>query len=290
MPLSFRPIFLSLVIGVGATATFQPALGQASETTIRADAAPTLTYADLADLAVPARVVARAQVVKMAPLDPAQAPDVAPGHARVYIEALTTGLLVGPDTGGTLRFLADVALDARGKLPRLRKQPVLILAQPVDGRPGELRLVAPDAMLVWTPDLEQRLRAILTELNAADAPPAISAVREVLHVPGNLAGEGETQVFVATNGGKPVSLSVVRRPDQPTAWGVSFSEIVDQAARRPARDTLGWYRLACALPRTLPAGAVISGSEEDRQMAAEDYARVIADLGACTRNRGVTGR
>ena len=277
-----RLFILSLFIGAGFAAPIAPALGQA---TIRADDTAVTTYADLADLAIPARIVARADVTKVAALEPAQATNVRPGHALVYVEARTTGLLVGPDTGESLRFLADVALDAKGKVPKLRKLPVLLLATPVEGRPGELRLVAPDAMLTWTPETEQRLRGVLTELNAADAPPAITGLREVLHVPGNLAGEGETQLFFSTEGGKPVSLSVVRRPGEPTRWGVSFSEIVDQAARPPEKDTLAWYRLACALPATLPEDANISGTAEDQRIATEDYAQVLADLGPCTRHR-----
>ncbi|MFX4520404.1 hypothetical protein ABTA72_19675, partial [Acinetobacter baumannii] len=41
-----------------------------------ADAAPALTYADLADLALPAELVTRAQVRSATRLKPAQAPDV----------------------------------------------------------------------------------------------------------------------------------------------------------------------------------------------------------------------
>jgi hypothetical protein len=40
-----------------------------------------------------------------------------------------------------------------------------------------------------------------------------------MHVPGNLTGEGETQVFLSTTEGQPASLSIVRRPGQPTTWG-----------------------------------------------------------------------
>jgi hypothetical protein len=142
-------------------------------------------------------------------------------------------------------------------------------------------------MLPWTPELEARLRPILTELVNRDQPPVITGVRETMHVPGNLAGEGETQVFLTTPDGKPASLSVLRRPGEPTAWGVSFSEIVDQSAKPPQPETLAWYRLACALPPALPARSLIGGSAQDRQIATEDYAQVVRELGACTRNRPV---
>jgi len=73
-------------------------------------------------------------------------------------------------------------------------------------------------------------------------------------------------------------------------WGVSLSEIVDQAARPPVRDTLTWYRLACFLPPAIPARAALSGSEEDHRAAAEDYAFVLRELGECTRTRPAVAR
>lgn len=262
-----------------------PLHAQGTPSTIRTLDAPALTYADLVDLSLPARVVVKADITAVSTINPAIATDVAPGKVRLYIEARTSALLVGSDIGETLSFLADVPLDARGKVPKLRKMPVLLMGDTVPGRPGELRLVAPDAMLPWTPELEARLRPILTELVNPGQPPVITGVRETMHVPGNLTGEGETQVFLFTNGGKPASLSILRRPGQPTTWGVSFSEIVDQSAKPPQPETLAWYRLACALPAELPARSLIGGSAEDQQIAQEDYAQVVRELGACTRNR-----
>ncbi|MCW1382367.1 hypothetical protein OLX02_05985 [Novosphingobium sp. KCTC 2891] len=289
------PLFAPTALTAAAMvlAPLAGAAAQAPAGVIRAPAAASaaaanpldLTYADLADLALPADLVARAQVRKVARLKPEQAPGLPAGSARLYVEARTTALLAGPDLGESIRFLADVPLDAKGRVPRLSKADVLVLAHTVPAKPGDLLLVAPDAMLPWSSGTEQRLRAILTEKLAPDAPPAITGLREALHVPGNLAGEGETQLFFATEGGKPVSLSVVRRPGQAATWGVSFSEIVDQAARPPAKDTLGWYRLACALPAQLPEGTNISGSPEDQRIAAEDYAQVLGELGACLHNR-----
>lgn len=258
---------------------------QSPETAVSPASEPAQTYADLVDLALPAEVVVRAQVRVASRLKPAQSPDVPAGMARLYIEARTSSLLVGPAIGESLRFLADVPVDSRGKVAKLTKSQVIVLARTVPGKPGELALVAPDAMLAWSPETELRLRAILTERNSPDAPPHITALREALHVPGNLAGEGETQFFFATEGGKPVSLSVVHRPAQPPTWGVSFSEIVDQAARPPEKETLGWYRLACELPARLPDGSNIADRPEHRQAASEDYAMIIGDLGPCLRKR-----
>lgn len=249
------------------------------------EADPDLSYADLVDLALPANVVLKAEVRKAVRLKPEEAPGLPAGRARFYIEARTSALLIGPDLGESTRFLADVPLDARGKPPKLGRAPVLVLARTVPERPGELQLVAPDAMLPLTPAREATLRAILTETAQSDAPPAITALREALHVSGNLAGEGETQLFLGTATGAPVSISVLRRPGQPATWGVSFTEIVDSAARPPLPATLAWYRLACGLPRRMPERANISATLADRRIAAEDYAQVLADLGLCLRKR-----
>jgi hypothetical protein len=218
-------------------------------------------------------------------LKPEDSRGAKPGFARLYIEADTNALLVGPELGESLRYLADVPLEANGKVPRLTRTPVLLFGATVPGKPGELQLTAADTMFAWTPDLERRIRTILTELISPDAPPQITGLREAVHVPGNLTGEGETQFFFATDSGKPVSISVVRRPGEPTRWGVSFSEIVDQAAQPPRPETLAWYRLACFLPTAIPERAAISDTVADKRIAEEDYALVLRELGPCTRNR-----
>ena len=106
-----------------------------------------------------------------------------------------------------------------------------------------------------------------------------------MSVPGNLAGESETQLFLDTASGEPVSLSVVRRPGMEPEWGVSWSEIVDQSARPPEPQTVAWYRLACSLPAQLPAGAFLQQDQASRRRAEADYEFIIAQLGGCPRTR-----
>ena len=112
----------------------------------------------------------------------------------------------------------------------------------------------------------------------------MTGVREVSFVPGNLIGEGETQIVLATEAGDPGSISVVHRPGEPPVWGVAFGEIVDQAARPPQRDTLAWYRLACFLPAGLSTATDLSGDSEAQRKAAEDYRYVRGQLGPCPRS------
>ena len=203
--------------------------------------------------------------------------------ARVLIKARTRALLLGETIGESVSYLADVPLDAKGKLPRLKKTMALVFARVALARPGELQLVSTAGQVGWSQPLEDRVRAILTELVAPGAPPRVSRVREVAYVPGNLIGEGETQIFLNTEGGDPVSLTVLHRPGAPPAWGVAFGEIVDQAARPPLRDTLAWYRLACFLPAGLSTATDLSGDREAQRLAAQDYRYVRGQLGACPR-------
>jgi hypothetical protein len=102
---------------------------------------------------------------------------------------------------------------------------------------------------------------------------------------GHHAGETETQMSVDTLSGAPVSLPVVRRPGMQPQWGVSWSEIVDQAAKPPEPNTLAWYRLACSLPARLPNGAYLQQDQLVRARADADYRVIIQQLGPCTRTR-----
>ena len=242
------------------------------------------TYADLADLADSAKLVVVARVRKVIAIDPARTRAASPGAARFHVTARTQSLIAGASPiGEDLRYLVDLPLDGRGKPPRLAKSEVLLFARTVPGRPGELQLVTPRAQIARTPAADAAVRAILGELAAPGAPPRITSVREAIHVPGALRGEGETQIFLGTADGSAASITVSHRPGHPPAWGVSFSELVGQAGRAPARDTLAWYRLACFLPDALPRGANLSDTPASRAQAEADYRMVLGELGTCPR-------
>jgi hypothetical protein len=245
------------------------------------------TYADVAGLAEAADIVALVEVRGQTLVKPERAPGLMPGHARLYIKARTLALLAGRSAvGESLVYLADVPLLPNGKVPKLKKQRFLVFADPVAGRPGELSLVGPAAQVPATPGSEQLSRTVIAALAAPDAPPSVGRVREAMSVAGNLAGESETQVFLDTTTGMPVSLSVVRRPGMEPQWGVSWSEIVDQSARPPAPESVEWYRLACFLPRQLPADALIQQDRSSRAQAEADYGYILVQLGECTRTLG----
>jgi hypothetical protein len=246
-----------------------------------------LTYADLADLTASAPVAAHLRIRRADMLNAREAPNVAAGHRRFLIEAEVVALIRG--AGGLsqrVTYLVDIANDWRGRPARPRRRDeVLVLAARVPDRPSELRLVAPDAQLPYTAATAETLRAILRESSAAGAAPRITGIGRAFSVPGSLPGERETQIFVQTADDRPISLNVLRRPGERPRWSVALSEIVDEAAGAPARDTFLWYRLACTLPQRLPAQSLAEADQVERQAIEEDYRLVIEGLGACTRTR-----
>lgn len=244
-----------------------------------------LSYSDILDLADKAPLVANVRIRHIIALKPEQAGIVPAGHRRLFIEADVTGLIRGEaGISPAVTYLYDAPLDARGKVPKLKKAQVILFAR-AGGRPGEIQLIAPDAQITATPAELDRVKAVLSALVAPNAPPRILDLGDAFHVAGTVAGEGETQVFLRTENGDPVSLSILRRPGQAPYWAVALGEIVDEAARPPEPGTLLWYRLACTLPATLPARAVRTLSVQDAQAARADYDLVIAALGSCGRTR-----
>lgn len=266
---------------------FPPISALAADSPAPAVPAAMASYADIADLADSAPLVLRAQVRRLVPVEPARAPGVKIGWGRFYVEAKTRALIAGDAAmGESLRYLVDLPLDGRGKPPAAKGKEVLIFARaPNATRAGELQLVAPDAQLLWDVAVETKLRAILGELRTPGAPGRISGIREAIYVPGTLAGEGETQMFLAAPDDGAASITVAHQSGEPPRWGASFSEVLDAGARPPGRETLAWYRLACFLPPQLPSRANLSATREDQAQAEADYALVLRDLGDCPRTR-----
>ncbi|WP_288935579.1 hypothetical protein [uncultured Sphingomonas sp.] len=256
------------------------------ESEMSRDATP---YADLVDLVSASPIIADATIRSATRLKGADAAGVSPGRSRFYVEADVSALVRGADgLPPRIGYIVDVLSDANGSPPRLKKARVLLFARPVPSTPAQVQLVTLDGQRWWNADDDRRVRQIARDLVASDAPPVITGVGNAFHVPGALPGESETQVFLTTANGAPVSLSILRRPGEQPRWAVALSEIVDEAAGPPARDTLLWYRLACALPAALPARSTAALAAADAAAAQEDYALVIARLGRCGRARGAT--
>lgn len=240
-------------------------------------------YADIADLFAGAAMVLRARIVTATPLK--GSPD-ASGTVRFYVEADVVALIRSArSVPPRLVWLVDMQRDSRGKIPRLKKADVLVAALPVTGRPGEIRLAAPDAQIFWSQEMETRVRSVVSDASATDAPPAISGITSAFHTAGTVTGEGETQIFVSTSTKAPISITVLTRPGQPKRWAFALGEIVDDAAAPPKPDTLAWYRLACFLPRAMPDSATNDLAPDDAVSARQDYNFVVEALGSCPRVR-----
>lgn len=241
-------------------------------------------YADVADTVSFAPIVAVATVTKAKRLKGELATGIPEDRARFLVTAKLSALIRGNDIlPERIDYLVDTTLDAKGRPPKLNKRKVILAATPVAGKPGTIRLVSPRAQMDWSAPLEAQVRAISTEAVARHAPPRITGVGNAFHVRGSLPGESETQIFLKTMNGDPVSMAVLRRPGEETRWAVALGEMIDDSARPPQPDTLLWYRLACFLPETLPASSVADLGSEDASAASDDYRFIIGALGKCER-------
>jgi hypothetical protein len=246
-----------------------------------------MTYADLADLALSAPVVAHVRVERSDVLSERETSGVPAGHRRFLIEASIVALIRGE--GGLparVSYLVDLPNDERGRRQRVRRgTEYLVLATKTPGEPDELRLAAPDAQLPFDPGTAEQLREILRESLAPDAPPQVVGIGRAFHVPGSLPGESETQFFLLAEDDRPISISVLRRPGEEPRWSVALGELVDASAAAPQRRTLLWYRLACTLPSRLPATSLSEATGAEGRAIRADYQLVLDRLGRCERSR-----
>ncbi len=112
---------------------------------------------------------------------------------------------------------------------------------------------------------------------AAATVPVVTGIASAFRVPGAVPGEAESQFFLSTRSGKPVSLVVLTRPGEKRQLSVALGDVIDDAAAGVPPQTLLWYRLACTLPPALPPGL---GAAAD---VAGDYRFVRDSLGPCGR-------
>ena len=245
------------------------------------------SYADLADLALAAPIVAHVRIAGAQALKAEQAGNVGPGMARLYVEADIVSLIRAPEgLPSRIRYVVDLPRDPKGKAPKLRKgSEFLLFGLAVAGRPGEIQLAAPDAQIAFEATRAERVRAILRESAQPNAAPRITGIGRAFHVPGAIPGESETQFFLLTAANEPVSLTVLRRPGETPQWAAALSEIVDDAAAAPKRETLLWYRLACTLPPALPARSLAEADAAGAAAIRADYRFVLDQLGSCERTR-----
>lgn len=281
-----RMLMYATAVSVAAISPcFGPASGHAQtpeSAPARALSEPVPDYSEFARLALAAPVVIDATIRSAERIKGEQAVGLAAGIARLYVTADVTALVRGPaGMAPRLRWLVDMPLDAKGRAPKLKKVRVLAFARALAGRPTDVQLVYPDGQRPWTPGTDALVRRILTDSLDPAAPPVVTGVTNAFFVPGALPGEGETQIFLRTADSRPISISVQRDAAGARTWTVALSEVVDAAVPPPPRDSLLWYRLACALPAELPAEAAVDDDAANVTRAREDYAYVTQALGRC---------
>ena len=241
------------------------------------------SYADVADFAVQSATIIDATIKRTREVEPTRAIGVPAHLVRLYVEADVQSVIYGREVVAIrIAYLTDQPRQTDGRPPRLRRMRVLLFARPV-AVTNQVQLVQPNAQLGWSAAREVTARTIARELARGSVPPQITGVAQAFHVAGTVAGESETQIFLLTAIGQPVSLSILRRPGQQPRWAAAFGEIVDESAAVPPRYTLPWYRLACGLPDQLPRSTTQTMTEQEATTALADYALVRRDVGPCDR-------
>jgi len=109
-------------------------------------------YPYYADLVLASPMIVDATIRSSTRLKGPDAAGVAPGNARLYVEADVLALIRGTAAlPPRIAYVLDVPVDSRGRLPKLRKLRVILFARPVPGNAALIQLVRPDAQRDWTP-------------------------------------------------------------------------------------------------------------------------------------------
>lgn len=272
-------IFIIFIAFLWGSASF-------AQVSARDESAPpaSLAYADIADLVTGSPLVIKARIEKRKKINLTQADGDRSLVPHVLLTARVDNLIRGDN--GVAPGLTFLVRDVPKGSPRpdyLRKKVMVMLFARPGGKAGMIQLTSLNAIQPWSAELEAATRALTAELVSGDSPPAITGIGDAFHTAGTVAGESETQIFLKTASGDPVSLSILRRPGQTPRWGVSLGEIVDESAAPPAPNTLLWYRLACGLPPRLPPESTRSLPVTDAEAARKDYRLVLESLGSCGR-------
>lgn len=239
------------------------------------EAAP-LGYADVADLTLAAPLIARASIVATQQVPNKTAAGLASGRARLLVTARTDAVLVASSPiPATLSWLWDVPLDTRGKVPRPRDVPVLVWAANPDAD-GRTRLIGLAAQQPWTDRLEAEIRALAIAARSREVP-EVTGVANGFRADGSVPGESESQFFLTTTSSGTVALVVTTRLGEPRQVAIARGDVIDESATPVRPATLLQYRLACFLPRELPAE--VAGDAA----LAEDWRAALAAIGPCDR-------
>lgn len=244
--------------------------------------ARSLSWTDWADLALASPIVLVGAVEKVDRLSRRDAPDVPASDVRALVQVKTQSVLKAPSVMPEgAAWLWQGRADAKGKAPFAREEVVLAFARPLSGgaRPEvqALQLVSPSAQQPWSAEAEGKLRSVLREAQTPGATGLmVTGISDAFRSEGDVPGTSESQFFLKTEGGRPVTVVVRHEPGREAEVLAGAGDLVDRA-QPIRRETLLWRGLACGLPAELPA------TFADRAGLAVDYAVAIKSIGACGR-------
>jgi hypothetical protein len=197
------PGFVAVMLGFGGMVSAQTPSTIPSSLAVQAEDA---AYADIADLVTVSPLIIDVTIRNLQKIAPEQAATVPVDRQRMLVEADVAALIRGQ--GGItprVRFLLDVPKDAKGRIPKLKKQRFFLLGSTVNGKPGEIRLSRPNALVQYSAANDALVRSITKEAVMIDAPPKIAGVISAFYSAGTVLGEGETQIFLRTAKEQPLS-------------------------------------------------------------------------------------
>lgn len=242
-----------------------------------------LSWTDWADLSLAAPVVIRATVNRVDRLSRREAPDVPAGEVRALVRANLSAALKAPSVlPAEAAWRWQGAADSRGRPPFAKDAAdVLVFASPLSGGADPavqpLTLVGPAGQQPWDAAADAMVRDILRQALVPGATGLmVTGVRDAFHSDGEVEGAAESQFFLRTEGGAPLTLVVTRAPGRTSEVRVATGELVDRAQPVQPR-TLLWRGLACGMPAQLPQ-ALADTSELQR-----DWALARTRIGPCGR-------
>lgn len=233
--------------------------------------APGLSWSDIVDLTLAAPVVIHARTDNIRRISNNIAHDVPAGEVRVLVEAKLQAALKAPEALAASAAWQWQGPAAARKTPPFARDDMVIAFLRRAGHSGDVwqyQLVAPHAQLPWTPELESDVRGILREArNPQNQGLMVTGVSDGFRTEGTVHGQSESQFFLTTIGGRPLTLNVLRQPEFLPTVTLATGDMVDKG--QPVRPrTLGWHALACGLPAELPARlAEVPGLNDDYILA-----------------------
>ncbi len=244
------------------------------------------SYDDIMGITLESELVVDIIVRKIKNLPDSQTIGVRSNRKRILIIGEVQSLIRGKNgLNSQVQFLFDAPIDSRGKIPKLKKMRFIAFGRHVAGSSDFIRLSRTASMLKYNDRMNNMVRSIIREIIADNAPQKILSISSAFHSPGTIIGEGETQIFLNTEFGQPMAISVTSKQGQNRRWSVSTTEVIDINATEPSRLSLLGYRLACSLPKALNPSIIESDNQENREKAISDYILVLDSVGPCKENR-----